>query len=338
MNRVLQNNSTLRALIQAAIGKARVARRSGLAQSSSSTVRGVFGVFIALSLGMLMPLFLGCQGPGLGSGDQASQEERKRERQIITVFAAASLREAFSELTYNYEQEYPGQSVRLNFDGSQRLRTQLEHGAQADVFASADWFQMGELAKAGMLVGRPVSFASNQPVFLVNAKFLEDPPGGRARLSSASDLAFKSISGLLARPGVKIVAASHEVPAGRYSQVVLDNIGASPEYGPQLAHNISANIVSRETNVRGVAQKVALGEADAGLTYRTDARPDFISRRVSVVKIPDSINVSAHYPVAALTDREPATTFIEFLLSADGKKTLQEHGFGPPDSAQGYNR
>ena len=295
-------------------------------------------IAIALSLAIVIAMLLACQTPAFNSDNPDDGKASDRTNLEITVFAAASLSEAFNDLAESYEQEHPDHSVRLNFDGSQRLRTQLEHGAQADIFASADWVQINELAKGGMLVGKAVSFSSNQPVILVSNDFVKVIEAGQAIQESSTYLNFRSILGLLGRPGVRIVAASHEVPAGRYSQAILDNLEASAEYGPRLARDFAANIVSRETNVRSVAQKVALGEADAGLTYRTDSRPLYVSQRVKVVTIPNSINVSADYPVAALAETEPAATFIKYLLSAKGQKTLQEHGFGPPGAAQVNDR
>ncbi len=338
MNRIDQNDETPVGLILEPRSATPFSQRMPKIQFSILARRDPRAIAIALPLGIVIAMLLACQAPAFSSGTQSDGKASDRTNLEITVFAAASLTEAFNDLTESYEREYPEHSVRLNFDGSQRLRTQLEHGAQADVFASADWVQMNELAKGGMLTGKAVNFSSNQPAILVSNNFVKSIEVDQAIQGSSTYLYFHSIVELLGRSGVRIVAASHEVPAGRYSQAILDNLEASADYGPRLAHDFAANIVSRETNVRSVAQKVALGEADAGLTYRTDSRPLYVSQRVKVVTIPDSINVSVDYPVAALTDTEPATIFIEYLLSAKGQETLREHGFGPPDAAQVNDR
>lgn len=243
----------------------------------------------------------------------------------ITVFAAASLANAFAELAEAYEGKHPERSVRLNFDGSQRLRTQLEHGARADVFASADWEQMQAVADAGLLTGEPANFAVNELIVLVNTGFFD-----------ANELRDDSAAGItrLAEPGVKIVLALEEAPVGRYAAAFLNQASASPNLGPEIADGFRANVVSREANVRSVAQKVALGEADAGITYRTDARPDEVARNTIALEIPESLNVSAEYPIAALSDSEAAAGFIEFVLSEPGREILANNGFGPPPAIQ----
>ena len=219
-------------------------------------------------------------------------------------------------------------SVILNFDGSQRLRTQLEHGAWADVFASADWQQMNELLEEGLTRGKPVNFASNRLVFLLNAEFARATQGGGmpATIQPPRDTV-KQIRSLSA-PGTRIVLAVEEAPAGRYSEELLDLIGQSPELGVQVADGIKANVVSRETNVRSVAQKVALGEADAGITYSTDSLADYVSPRVEVVALAGPLDVTAHYPVVSLSEEWAAADFIEFLLSAEGQGHLMNFGFG----------
>ena len=285
------------------------------------------GARAVLAIPVLLPLLL--VGVACGGNNDG-----------ITVFAAASLQEAFRDLAHSYQQSNPAQTVNLNFDGSQRLSAQLLHGAPADVFAPADWQQMDAVASSGLLAGPPLNFASNQPVFLVNAKFaagLPEIPLQEQGMpeQKVSEAGYQSLIQRLAEPGVKIVLAAAEAPAGRYSDEILAKIAASPQFGlqqfsPRLAQNIRANIVSRETSVRGVAQKVALGEADAGITYLTDALPDAISQATLVVTIPDPVNVTAHYPIAPLTNRTKVSAFIDFILSPKGQQILTNHGFGPP--------
>ncbi|MDE2779788.1 MAG: molybdate ABC transporter substrate-binding protein [Chloroflexota bacterium] len=284
---------------------------------------------------VLAASFLGlvaCSSPESSAEAGQAGENLNGRQDAITVFAASSLATAFQEISEAYESNYPGNRVILNFDGSQRLRTQLEHGAAADVFASADWAQMDALQEKGLLAGNPTTFASNRLVLLLAAEVgnpaegsaLQDPKtqgmvGGFARQLS-----------LLSQPGRKIVLGQPQVPIGRYSEALMEQIAEDPSLGPDLVENLFANVVSRESSVRGVAQKVALGEADGGITYATDALTEYTSRGVRVVELPDSLSVQATYPVAPLARTVSANRFIEFLLSEKGQHILGNHGFGPP--------
>ena len=278
---------------------------------------------------------------------------------VLVVFAAASLAEAFGEIADAFERDHTGVTVNLNFAGSQRLRTQLEHGARADVFASADHIQMDRLMASGLLLGQPVPFTTNRLVVIV--------PESNASPNGAEDKSVLVASHLatgtpgetpsLARPegrnyapgpvltledmakkGVKLVMALPEVPAGTYARAVIANIGADPASGPEYAEQVLANVVSLEPNVRSVAQKVALGEADAGIVYWSDAQVERLAGRVRVLPIPERSNVVAGYPVARLrgsAEPELATTFIHFLGSPQGQGILLKHGFGAIDAGQG---
>ena len=250
--------------------------------------------------------------PGNATGESADQGQLRGE---LTVFAAASLTQAFTQMADAFEQAHPGAAVTVNFDGSQRLRTQLEHGARADLFASADSEQMDALLQAGLITDQPVDFAANQIVFLVNKDF-----GPATRQD-------------LAAPGVSIVLALPQAPAGRYSRAVIAQMRNHPEYGSTWANGILSNLVSEEPNVRSVAQKVALGAADAGITYRTDALPAYTAQQVNVLPLPESVNVTARYPIAILRESphpQLAQAFINFVLSPDGQAILERNGFDPP--------
>ena len=228
----------------------------------------------------------------------------------LTVFAAASLREAFAELGKTFERGHPRTRVTFSLAGSQELRTQIEHGAPADVFASADWKHMQALV-AAKLASAPRTFARNEPVLVVP----KDNPAG---LRSLADL-----------PRAKrIVVGAPEVPIGAYTLRILE--AASKRYGTGFGPAVEARIVSREPNVRQVLSKVSLGEADAAIVYRTDARA--AGRGVEVISIPPELNVVAEYPVAVLQQaREPglAREFVDFLLSPAGQETLGRFGFQP---------
>lgn len=239
----------------------------------------------------------------------------------LVVFAASSLTDAFRDAAAAFEAENPGVRIILNFDGSQRLRTQLEHGARADLFASADWQQMDILVGAGLVNGEPVNFTANRLVVVVFPGFKQDP--------TLADLT---------EPGSKVLIAQETVPAGFYSRTMLANLQADPAFAPDYADQVLANVVSEEANVRNVAQKVALGEADAGIVYQTDAVAPGISQDVLVLPIPESLNITAVYPIANLRDstrQDLARGFIEHLMSDEGQQVLRDHGFGknPPTAA-----
>ncbi len=253
--------------------------------------------------------------------------------QNLTVFAGSSLTEGFRELGKVFEGQHPGTSVVFNFAGSQRLRTQLEHGARADIFASADWKQMHSLVELGLVSGDPVNFASNQLVVIV--------PSPRRQHNGAIPPAAGDRSGMrvsqledLALPGIKLVQASPEVPAGAYSRIVIEKMDGDVRFGPEHAEEVLANLVSEETNVRSVVQKVALGEADAGMVYRSDTLVSEIVQRVEVIPIPEGFNVTASYPVAVMKDaRKPglAQDFVRFLQSEAAQRVLNQRGLGPPN-------
>jgi len=226
----------------------------------------------------------------------------------LTVFAASSLRDAFQDLGRNLEQQHPGTSVSFNFAGSQELRTQVEHGARADVFASADPRTLRALAGAGLAL-EPQVFARNEPVIVV-------PAGNPAGIHSLADLP-------RAR---RLVVGAPEVPIGEYTVRILE--AASRRYGPAFGAAVESRVASRELNVRQVLAKVALGEADAAIVYRTDA---LASRgAVEVISIPPELNVVAEYPIAVLRGAPQAglaRAFVELVLSPAGQAVLARHGF-----------
>ena len=237
----------------------------------------------------------------------------------MVVLAASSLTEVFQQLGEEFSQANPNVSLIFNFAGSQRLRAQLELGAQADVFASADWQQMVPLADQGLLLDEPSSFASNRLALISPLSIRKDGPLV-TRLEDLVD------------PEVKLVLAMAAVPAGKYSRRVLELAETNGGMEAGFAERVMANLVSEEANVRSVAQKVAMGEADAGLVYLTDARSKGISSRVAVIPIPDHLNPSASYPVAVLQDaKQPvlARQFVQFLHTELGQDVLRQHGFGP---------
>jgi molybdate transport system substrate-binding protein len=238
----------------------------------------------------------------LSAGAQAPRE--------VSVFAAASLRESFAELGKQFEAAHPGVKVLFNLAGSHELRTQIENGAPADVFASADQKHMQALVAARLAAG-PRVFARNEPVVVV-------PKGNPAGIGSLKDL-----------PRAKrIVVGVPEVPIGAYTLRILD--AASKQYGNDFRPQVEARVVSRELNVRQVLAKVGLGEADAAIVYRTDAAT--AKQAVEAISIPRDLNVIAEYPIAVLTRaRQPelARELVELVLSSSGKEVLARFGFQP---------
>jgi molybdate transport system substrate-binding protein len=233
------------------------------------------------------------------------------ETKPLRVLAASSLTDVFADVAAAFEKTGAGRPVELGFAGSAILRAQVEHGAPGDVFASADLAQMAPLHAAG-LASAPRVFARNRLVVAASTR--------SRRVRALADLA---------APGVRVVLAGPTVPAGRYARETLRRVSAIPGYGADFHVRAAANVVSEETNVRGVLAKVALGEADAGLVYRTDvlAAP----AGLAALEIPDAASVPAEYHVAVLAgavDRERAEAFVSFLLSGEGARILARHGFG----------
>ena len=235
----------------------------------------------------------------------------------LRVFAASSLTGPFKDIAKAFEAQRPGVAVALDFGGSQRLRSQLEFGAKADVFASADTVQMEALVAAGLVSGTPVDFALNGLVIIAM------PEGPVNEISD------------LARPGVRVVLAQRNVPVGSYSRQVLENLSKdrSLGLGGQFENRVLDNLVSEEPNVRTVAQKVTLGEVDAGIVYRTDTAQAGLAGNVLVISIPVVANVNAQYPIAVLeegSEPELAQAFVRFVLSESGQRILNEYGFTSP--------
>jgi molybdate transport system substrate-binding protein len=229
--------------------------------------------------------------------------------EALRVYAAASLTDAFAEVATTFEKAHHGEAVALSFAGSQVLRTQIEQGAAADVFASADLSHTEALQQQGLL--QPSEpFAHNRVVVVL--------PADGSRVGDLRDLT---------RPGIKIVVAGSSVPIGRYTTEVLVRL-SSGVYGEGFGAGVRANVVSEETNVRAVLAKVGLGEADAGFVYTSDAAS--ASGRVRTLEIPERFNVVAEYRIAVLTKSAAvamARTFVSFVRGSQGQAILAKHGF-----------
>jgi molybdate transport system substrate-binding protein len=213
----------------------------------------------------------------------------------LTVFAAASLTNVFPQVDG---------SARFSFAGSHTLAAQIEQGAPADVFASANTVLPWQLYRKGV-VTRPIVFARNSLVLIV-------PSANPARIHSVTDIR---------KPDVKLVIAAPAVPVGAYTLQVLQNL--------KLTDALN-NVVSRESDVRGVLTKVALGEADAGFVYSTDAKT--VPGKVNVIKIPAWAQPKVRYAMAVVsssTHKTAAKKFIGEVLSKAGQKKLLAAGFLP---------
>jgi molybdate transport system substrate-binding protein len=249
------------------------------------------------------------------AGASAAEPPVRAAPTTVTVFAAASLSEPFTELATLLRQRHPGLELRFNFAGSQQLVAQLEQGARADLFASADERWMQEAASKGLVAGVPATFAHNRLVIIV-------PATNPARIDRPFDLA---------RGGVKLVIAADAVPAGRYARLALAGLGRQPGAPPGFGGRALANVVSQEDNVKSIVGKVRLGEADAGIVYRSDVTRG-VARWVRAIEIPAAANVTATYPVATLRDAphpEAASAVVDLLLSPEGQALLRRHGFDP---------
>lgn len=228
------------------------------------------------------------------------------EREVLRVFAASSLTEAFQELEGAFEAAYPEIDVVPIFAGSQVLRLQIEQGARADVFASADQRHLDALMRAGLVTGGGV-FAGNELVVIV-------PRDNPAAIATFADLP-------RAR---RLVIGTEHVPAGQYARLALRR--AATQRGADFEAAVLESVASEESNVRLARAKVELGVADAAIVYRTDAVPG----RVRVVPLPDGANVRADYLMGALTaaaNPEGAELWIDFAASQTGQDIMTRRGF-----------
>ncbi len=230
------------------------------------------------------------------------------------MFAAASLTDAFEAIERELESANPDLSITYNFGGSQALVTQMKEGAEADVFASANVAQIDAATEAGLIAGDATTFVRNRLAIVTPA----DNPAG---IESAADLA---------EEGTLLVLAQSEVPVGQYARESVCLMASDTvTYGSDFVQRVAANVVSEEEDVRDVLAKVALGEADAGIVYVSDAAA--AGEQVYVVDIPDEVNVIATYPIAVLADGDQAlgSAFVAYLLSDEGQALLERFGFQP---------
>ncbi|HET7338168.1 MAG TPA: molybdate ABC transporter substrate-binding protein [Candidatus Dormibacteraeota bacterium] len=236
-------------------------------------------------------LIAGCGGSAASTSASA---------QTINVFAAASLTDSFKTLGDAFHRQHSNVAVQFIFAGTPTLVTQIEQGAQADVFASADTTNMDKLRTDGFTSGAPHVFAHNKLEIVVAA-------GNPKHIAGLDDLA---------RPGVIYISAGPTVPAGKYSLQALHKAG------------VAVTPKSLETDVKSVISKIELGEADAGIVYATDVKA--AAGKVDGVEIPDADNVVATYPLTVVKDSKNAGVagdFVAYVVSAAGQSTLESFGF-----------
>ena len=260
-----------------------------------------FVVFLSF-LGLILA---GCGDDSSTNSPSPSTTAAPRFTGDVTVLAAASLTDSFKEIGSAFENANPGSKVTFSFASSSSLATQINQGAPADVFASADTANMDKLtASSGAGTATPpVTFAANKLQIIVGK-------GNPKAIAGLADLA---------RSGLIYVTAAPEVPIGAYARQVLDKA------------KVTVTPKSLETDVKAVVNKVTLGEADAGIVYATDVKA--AGDKAVGVAIPDDLNVVAKYPIAvtkASKNASAATAFVGFVTGAPGQTILEKYGFTKP--------
>ncbi|HZP30590.1 MAG TPA: molybdate ABC transporter substrate-binding protein [Acidimicrobiia bacterium] len=234
--------------------------------------------------------------------------EAKKPSGAVTVSAAASLTEAFTRIGTDFQRKYPGTTVRLNFGASSALELQIEQGAPADVFASADTATMDKLVNAGKATRPAKAFARNRLVIVTKRRNPEK---------------IRTIRDLARVPTLSLCALT--VPCGKYAAQMLQAAGVT----------IPESKITRGQDVKTTLAAVSPGDASAAVVYVSDAKA--AGRSITTVTIPDAQNVIAVYPIATLpSSSNPATAkaFVRYVLSKPGQQVLQRDGFLPPAATQ----
>jgi molybdate transport system substrate-binding protein len=232
----------------------------------------------------------------------------------LTILGAASLKGALDQLRTAWEAANPGSKLTVSTDSSSALETQIEQGAPADVFLSADTTNAAKLVTTGLATGDPVAFARNELTVIV-------PTSNPARITTPADLA---------NPGLKIVAAGDGVPITAYAMKLVANLARQPGYPADYPTAYTSNIASREDNVKAVVAKIELGEGDAAIVYATDAKA---SSKVAALAVPAVANVPATYAglvVKGSANPAAARAFLDWLIGPEGQAILARFGFLSP--------
>lgn len=264
----------------------------------------------AVLVSVLILVLAACSG-GTVTSPSASADPAAA---ALTIYGAASLKGALEKAKVAYETTNPGTTVTLSTDSSAALETQIEQGAPADVFLSADTVNPKKLVDKGLADGDPVTFAGNKLTIIVPA----DNPAG---IKSPADLA---------KAGTKVIAAGDEVPITKYATQLVGNLAKEAGYPADFAAAYTANIASKEDNAKAIVAKIELGEGDGGIVYVTDAKA---STKVATVDVPDSTNVPATYDgvvVKASKHAAAAKAFLDWFAGPEGQAILSGLGFLPP--------
>jgi molybdate transport system substrate-binding protein len=253
---------------------------------------------------------------GSACGEKSDTNSEKNPRkQELTIYAAASLAEAFSRLGEVFESSHPNVEVVISYAGSQQIAQQLSQGAPGDLFASANAKQMENVISAGRVMsGADQELIQNQLMIILPG----DNPG---EIAGVRDLI---------KPGLRLILADKTVPVGLYSQEMLERANQQIGFGEDFKENVLGNVVSYEENVRAVLTKITLGEADAGIVYVSDAAGAQGGEDIRMIPIPEEINVTASYYIAPLSDSlemELGLDFISLVLSPEGQDILNGYGF-----------
>jgi molybdate transport system substrate-binding protein len=232
----------------------------------------------------------------------------------LTIYGAASLKGALEKVKTAYEAANQGTTLTISTDSSAALETQVEQGAPADVFLSADTANPKKLVDKSLADRPPITFAGNKLTIIV-------PKANPAGIKGPADLA---------KTGVKVIAAGDEVPITKYATQLVGNLAKETGYPADFAARYAANIASKEDNVKAVVAKIELGEGDVGIVYVTDAKA---SSEVTTVDVPDSANVPATYDgivIKASKNAAAAEAFLTWFAGPDGQAILSTFGFLPP--------
>ena len=232
----------------------------------------------------------------------------------LTIFGAASLKSALEKVEAAYEAAHPGTTLTISTDSSAALETQIEQGAPADIFLSADTTNPKKLVDKGLAAGAAINFAGNTLTIIV-------PSANPAGLQSPADLADTDL---------KVIGAGDDVPISKYAKQLVDNLARETGYPANFAIAYAANVASKEDNVAAVVAKIESGEGDAAIVYVTDARK---STKVATIPVPEEANVPATYAgvvVKSATSPDAAQAFMDWLTGPDGQAVLASFGFLPP--------
>jgi molybdate transport system substrate-binding protein len=254
-------------------------------------------VLLAAAIAVLVT---GCGGSTGSTSSSSGGATPSQATGTVTVLAAASLTDAFNKIGADLKARDAGLTTKFSYAGSPTLVEQIQQGAPADVFASADQPNMDKVVNGGRATAKPQVFAHNRLQIVV-------PAGNPKKINSVSDLA---------NPGIKVDVCAPGVPCGTYATTVFNKAG------------VKVTPVSQEDNVKAVVTKVSLGEADAGIVYRTDVQTG--GSRVQGVDIPESYNVVAAYPMVQLKTAQNsagAKAFMDEVMSAQGQQVLKQYGF-----------